>query len=360
VGQIADWLESWIGTRLGPGGIAGDVLTAAIVLAFFLMLSEVARRFVSDVAPGLIYKAGSSLDYKLLNAAKGPIQILIIVAGVYFACNTLNDLSPGIVVALDRLANIALILVGAYLVSNFISALIRWYTRDVAPKTGSDLDDSLLPFLAKAAVALVYITAGIMILDLFVEVTPLIASLGIVGIAVAFAAKAALKNIFGAMAILSDRPFKIGDRLYLDGIGAVDVVDVGLWSTRVRTMDSRIVVVPNDKMASSQIVNISQPDVKLRLQLKFRISYASDAEKACGILESIASGTPGVSVSPKPGAYLSELGDFAVTIMLLAYLDNYDNDLSVSDCIYRNALEAFKKEGIVIPYPNGECQAETA
>jgi len=158
------------------------------------MLSEVARRFVSDVAPGLIYKAGSSLDYKLLNAAKGPIRILIIVAGVYFACNTLNDLSPGIVVALDRLANIALILVGAYLVSNFISALIRWYTRDVAPKTGSDLDDSLLPFLAKAAVALVYIIAGIMILDLFVEVTPLIASLGIVGIAVAFAAKEALKN----------------------------------------------------------------------------------------------------------------------------------------------------------------------
>lgn len=359
VSQFSGWLESLVGTYLGLGGIVGDILTAAIVLAVFLLLSEIARRFVSDVAPRLVSKTSSSLDDKLLNAIKGPIRILIIVAGVYFACNTLNDLSPGIVGALDRLANIALILVGAYLVSNFISALIKWYITDVAPKTGSDLDDHLLPFIGKVVVVLVYIIAGIMILDLFIEVTPLIASLGIVGVAVAFAAKEALTNIFGAMAILTDRPFKLKDRLYLDGIGAVDVVDVGLWSTRVRTMDSRIVVVPNDKMASSHIVNISQPDVKLRVQLKFRISYASDAERACAILESIASGTPGVSADPKPKAYLSELGDFAVTVMLLAYVDNYDNDLSVSDSIYRNALETFKKEGIVIPYPTVNVRPRT-
>ncbi|BAI60560.1 putative small-conductance mechanosensitive channel [Methanocella paludicola SANAE] len=328
-----------------------EALTAAIVLAIFLALSWIVRRFITDIAPRLVSKTRSSIDDELLKAIRTPVQVLIIVAGVYFACNTLNGLSPGIVGAIDKLAAIALILVGAYLVSNIISAFIRWYVADVAPKTGSDLDDHLLPFLQKVVVVLVYVIAGIMVLDLFIEVTPLIASLGVVGIAVAFAAKAMLMNIFGAMAILTDRPFKIGDRLYLDGIGATDVEDVGLWSTRVRTMDGRIVVVPNEKMASSHIVNISQPEVKLRVQLKVRISYASDAEKACAILESIASGTPGVSADPKPRAYLSELGDFAVTIMLLAYVDNYDNDLSVSDSIYRNALATFKKEGIVIPYP---------
>ncbi|WP_128859902.1 mechanosensitive ion channel family protein [Methanocella paludicola] len=351
VSQLSGWLESLIGTYLGLSGVMAEALTAAIVLAIFLALSWIVRRFITDIAPRLVSKTRSSIDDELLKAIRTPVQVLIIVAGVYFACNTLNGLSPGIVGAIDKLAAIALILVGAYLVSNIISAFIRWYVADVAPKTGSDLDDHLLPFLQKVVVVLVYVIAGIMVLDLFIEVTPLIASLGVVGIAVAFAAKAMLMNIFGAMAILTDRPFKIGDRLYLDGIGATDVEDVGLWSTRVRTMDGRIVVVPNEKMASSHIVNISQPEVKLRVQLKVRISYASDAEKACAILESIASGTPGVSADPKPRAYLSELGDFAVTIMLLAYVDNYDNDLSVSDSIYRNALATFKKEGIVIPYP---------
>lgn len=351
VSQLSGWLEGLIGTYLGLSGVMAEALTAAIVLAIFLALSWIVRRFITDIAPRLVSKTRSSIDDELLKAIRTPVQVLIIVAGVYFACNTLNGLSPDIVGAIDKLAAIALILVGAYLVSNIISAFIRWYVTDVAPKTGSDLDDHLLPFLQKVVVVLVYVIAGIMVLDLFIEVTPLIASLGVVGIAVAFAAKAMLMNIFGAMAILTDRPFKIGDRLYLDGIGATDVEDVGLWSTRVRTMDGRIVVVPNEKMASSHIVNISQPEVKLRVQLKIRISYASDAEKACAILESIASGTPGVSADPKPRAYLSELGDFAVTIMLLAYVDNYDNDLSVSDSIYRNALATFKKEGIVIPYP---------
>lgn len=351
VSPLASWFEGWIWTYLGLRGIAADVLAAAIVLAIFLILSWIAKRFVTDVAPRLVSKSRSSLDDELLNAVKGPVQILIIVAGVYLACNTLNDLSPDIVGALDKLASIALILIGAYFISNLISAIIKWYVTDVAPKTDSDLDDHLMPFIRKFLVALVYIVAGVMIIGLFTEITPLIAGLGVFGVAVAFAAKETLSNLFGAFAILTDRPYKIGDRLYMEGVGAGDVVDVGLRSTRVKTLDGRIVVVPNEKIAASRIVNMSLPDVKLRLELKIGIGYGSDIDKACAVLERIASDTPGVAGDPKPRAYVSELGNFAVAITLLVYVDSYMNDLSVPDSIYRNALAAFKKEGIDIPYP---------
>lgn len=351
INPLADWFESLLSSYMGISGIAADVLSAAVVLAVFLIISEIARHFVTDVAPHLVSKTESTLDDEMLNAIKGPVQALFIVAGVYLACKTLNGLSLGIIGIMDKLATIGLILVGAYFVANLISGLIKWYVHDVAPKTDSDLDDHLMPFIRKFLVAVVYLLAAVMIIGLFTDITPLIASLGIFGVAVALAAKEALSNLFGAFAILTDRPYKVGDRLYLDGVGPGDVVDVGLRSTRVRTTDSRIVVVPNEKIAASRIVNLSQPDTKVRKELKICIAYGSDADRACALMESIAAGTPGVSKDPKPRAYVSELGDFAVTIMLLVYIDSYISEWIVPDTIYRQTLAAFKKEGIEIPYP---------
>jgi MscS family membrane protein len=175
--------------------------------------------------------------------------------------------------------------------------------------------------------------------------------LGVFGVAIAFAAREALSSLFGAFAILADRPFKAGDRLYLEGIGPGDVVDMGMRSTRIKATDNRIVIVPNQSLALGRIVNLSQPDSKVRLELKAGISYGSDADKACAILERIASETPSACREPKPRAYVSELGDLAVAITLLVYADSYREEWAVPDAIYRNALEAFKKEGIEIPYP---------
>lgn len=101
-----------------------DALAASTVLAIFLILSWAAKRFVTDVAPHLVSKTRSSPDDKLLNAIKGPIQILIIGAGVYLACKTLNDISPGIVSILDKLAGTALILICASAKSKIMNSLL--------------------------------------------------------------------------------------------------------------------------------------------------------------------------------------------------------------------------------------------
>jgi MscS family membrane protein len=357
---IADWFEGWMGTYIGVTGIAADLLGAAIVLAVFLALSVAAKRFITDVAPRLVSWTRSSLDDEILKAVRKPVQALIAAAGVYLACKTLDGLSLGILDALDTLASIALIVISAYFLANLVGALIKWYMTDVAPKTGSDLDDHLLPFLRNFLAACIYIVAGVMILGLFVEITPLIAGLGVAGIAVALAAREMLSNLFGALAILTDRPFKAGDRLYMEGIGVGDVIDMGLRSTRVRTTDGRIVIVPNEKMAAGRIVNLSQPGESIRLELKFGIGYGSDADRACAVLEEIAGRTPGAMKDPRPRAYVSELGDFAVGIVLLVHVDSYRQDLDVADAIYREALRAFKKEGVDIPYPTMTVRPESS
>ncbi len=348
---MANGLESWIALHTGFGAVSSDLLTAAIILAIFAIISQLARHIVTGVMPHLVSKTESTLDDEILTAIKGPIQVLVIVIGAYLASKTLNEMPPEISDLLDKLATIALILVAAYFISNLISAVMRWYMHDIAPKTDSDLDDHLMPFLQKFIVVAVYVVAMVMIIGLFTPITPLIAGLGVFGIAIALAAKEMLSNLFGAVAILTDRPYKIGDRLMIKGIGMGDVTDIGMRSTRIKTTDNRIVVIPNEMMANSRIVNVSQPDAKVRVTLKVGVSYTSDIDKACTIMEQLAVETQAVSIEPGPRAYVSQLSDFSVEITLLVWIDSYREDRGIPDMIYRSILSRFKEEGIEIPYP---------
>ncbi len=348
---LADRLEGWIGLHTGIGAVGSDLLTAAIILAIFAIISQLAKHIVTDVMPRLVSKTESTLDDEILTAIKGPIQVLVIVIGAYLAAKTLNELPSGVVELLDKMATIAVILVGAYFTSNLIVAVMRWYMHDIAPRTDSDLDDHLMPFLQKFMVAAVYVVALVMVIGLFTPITPLIAGLGVFGIAIALAAKEMLSNLFGAVAILTDRPYKIGDRLMIKGIGMGDVSDIGMRSTRIKTMDNRIAVIPNEMMANSRIVNVSQPDAKVRVMLKVGIGYASDIDRACTIMEQSAVETQAVSKEPKPMAYVSQLSDFNVEVTLLVWIDSYNEDMDTIDTIYRSILSRFKGEGIEIPYP---------
>lgn len=352
VHPLANPIQSFITTATGVTGTMADVATAAVIFVIFLALSELARYFVRHIAPKLVKHTSSSLDDEILGAIRNPITVLFLAAGAYFAVKSMDNLSLGLIGTLDRLALAMLILVSAYLVSNLIMAILRWYARDVAPHTNSDLDDHLIPFMEKLIGVVVYLLAFLVILKSFgVEITALVASMGVAGIAVALAAQESLSNVFGAVAILLDRPYKVGDRLLIPGVGQGDVLDIGMRSTRVLTRDRRVVVIPNRDMASSEIVNLSLPDNRLRLKLKVGVAYNADIDRASRILEEIAASNELVAKEPKPASYVSSLGDFSIEIVLLVWIADYQQDFDVTDQLYRQILVRFKEEGIEISYP---------
>ncbi len=351
VNSTANAVQGLIQGYTGVSDGVANLLAAALVLALFLVLSEAARYFVNHVAPRLVSGTKSSLDDEVLKAVRGPIRLLIALIGLYLALKTLEATRP-FAGALDTLATVVLVLVAAYLVSNLIKAVLRWYARDVAPRTGSDLDDHLIPFFEKLLTAVVYVLALLLIMSRFgVEITALVASLGVAGIAVALAAQETLSNLFGAFAILTDRPYKIGDRLLIPGVGQGDVVDIGLRSTRLRTRLNEVLVIPNQQMASSEIINLSLPDARLRVLVKVGIGYRSDVDRACATMEAIARADASVAREPAPAAYVSALGDFAIEITMLVWIADYTQDIEVPDRIYREILAKFREAGIEITYP---------
>ncbi|HMK47355.1 MAG TPA: mechanosensitive ion channel family protein, partial [Methanocella sp.] len=351
VHPLASPIQSLIVSITGVNGIAADIATATIIFIVFLLLSWVARYFVKHIAP-LVSRTESTLDDEILLAIKGPITALIIVLGGYIAIKSADNLSLGIITTLDQLAFASLLLVAAYLTSNLISGFLRWYARDVAPRTESDLDDHLIPFIDKLSVVVIYILAFLLVLQSYgIGITALLASMGVAGIAVALAAQESLSNVFGAVAIMMDRPYKIGDRLLIPDIGQGDVLDIGMRSTRIITRNRQVVVIPNREMANADIVNLSMPDSRLRLRLKVGVAYKTDMDRACRLLEEIAAENPLVVKDPAPGAHISSLGDFAVEISLLAWIADYREDYDVTDQLYRQILVRFRKENIEISYP---------
>ncbi|WP_158308876.1 mechanosensitive ion channel family protein [Methanocella arvoryzae] len=352
VHPLADPIQAFITATTGTSGLAADILTAGFIIVIFMALSEVARYLVKKVAPVLVKHTSSTLDDELLASIRNPIAVLFLVTGVYLAVKSIDNLSPDLIETLDHTALAALVLVVAYFVSNLLTALLRWYSREVAPHTDSDLDDHLIPFAEKLASAVIYLLAFLIILSAFgIKITALVASMGIAGIAVALAAQESLSNIFGAVAVLMDRPYRVGDRLLIPGTGQGDVVDIGMRSTRVMTRTRQLLVIPNKDMANAEIVNLSLPDPRLRLKLQVGVAYNADLDKACKVLVEIAEANEQVLKEPRPSSYVASLGDFAVQIVLLAWIDDYRKDLDVTDQLYRQILVRFKEENIEISYP---------
>jgi len=342
------------GVRQATGLSQGwsDMIVAVSIIVLAYLLAQAAKYFIKDVAPHLVSKTPTTLDDHILKAVNGPLQVFIFTVGIYLACATLNEMPGQVSDNLVTVLTIVLIFIAAYLISNVTGALINWYKEDIAPKTDSDLDDSLMSFLGKAVWIIVFMLATLMVLAILrIDITPLIATLGVGGIAVALAAQELLSNLFGAFAVLSDRPYKIGDRIELSSGMVGDVVEIGLRSTRIRTLDSRLIVVPNSDISNSNIINYSLPDSRIRFDIKVGIAYDADVEKASSILKDIAAHTTGVLGDPAPQVYVKDLGDFSVNLIMHVWVKDYKLSWDVPDHIYRETLKRFAADKIEIPYP---------
>lgn len=337
----------------GLSKFATDLLLAVFLLLASIVLAKAVKYFVTVVAPHLVSRTETSLDDEIIKAVNGPLQIFIVVIGLYVSILIMESLSGSFNFWIDRLLLVAVIFIAAYLLANLVNALLNWYRNDIAPKTESDFDDALIPFIQKIAWGIIIVISLLVSLEQLriIEITPLITGMGIIGVAIALAAKELLSNFFGSVAILTDRPYKVGDRVKIPGADSGDVLEIGLRSTRMRTLDNRIIIVPNTKVANSQIMNYSQPDSHVVFDITVGVSYDADVDKAARIMKEIALSTKGVEADPGPAVHVTELGDYAVKLRMLVPVNDYRLSWVVPDNIYRQILKQFEAEGIEIPYP---------
>ncbi len=234
------------------------------------------------------------------------------------------EVSPGIMDFLRHVTRTLVIVSIALMVGPLIrmSAASR---RRLYTLTGIPLDEALLPFISTGLQLIVWALAVVIIIQVWgYDVTGLIAGLGIGGLAISLAAQDTLSNLFGFAAIVSDRPFVVGEYVKTKDVeGAIE--RVGLRSTRVRQLDQAVITVPNSMLASAAVLNWSRL-ARRKMELTLSVSYRTNSvalETLLGQLRTMLAGRE--QVDPESVVvFFTGFGQFGLNILVRCYLDIAD------------------------------------
>jgi small-conductance mechanosensitive channel len=220
----------------------------------------------------------------------------------------------------------------------------------IADITGLGRD--LTPLIENVWKVVVFAVGVMFVLSIWkVNVTPLLASAGIVGVAVALAAKDTLANFFGGISIFVDRPYKIGDYIVLDGKDRGEVTDIGIRSTRIKTRDDVLISVPNSIIANTKIINESAPIPNYRVRIPIGVAYGSDIDHVERILLDIATTNANVITDNLPRVRFREFGDSSLNFELLCWIKEPALRGRTIHELNSAIYKAFSASGITIPFP---------
>ncbi len=318
-------------------------IVAAVVLHyFFAWLSKRAER------------TKTKMDDLLVHSLGAPLVMLAFFIPFFLALRQVIYLYPQYQWLADsKILMSAYIIVGTWIIATFIDGILRIYGIALAEKTETDLDDRIIAILQKIAKYLIWFTGLMYILALFdINITPLIAGLGIVGIAIALAAQDLFSNFFGGAVIVTDQPFKVGDRVLINDVMG-DITHIGPRSTRIITLDSDVVTIPNTKIATSVVHNYSMPNPQVRIQIPVAVYADADIEQVRRVLneecdEAVKTRPDMLVHNPKPTVFLTRMDKASVTFMVSVYASGFLYNNSIQDYMNSQIIERFRSEGIRI------------
>ncbi|HFD39024.1 MAG TPA: mechanosensitive ion channel family protein, partial [Anaerolineae bacterium] len=187
------------------------------------------------------------------------------------------------------------------------------------------------------------------------------AVLGIGGLALSLAAKDVIADTIDGFIILVDQPFRIGDRIEIQGVGTWgDVTDIGLRTTRIRTRDNRVVIVPNSVIGSNQVINYSYPDPRYRIETHVGIGYGQDIEKVRRIIIETVRQVEGVLPDKPVDALYNEMGDSAMIFRVRWWIESYSDTRRMFDRVHTALQKALDEAGIEMPYPTQNVNVQMA
>ncbi|MGV8110672.1 mechanosensitive ion channel family protein [Methanospirillum sp.] len=245
-------------------------------------------------------------------------------------------------------------IIGTWIVWSFIRSVGKEYEERIIHSTSNTAALKLYHFFRATYTYIICILSFLIILEILdIDITPLLATGGIIAVAASFAGKEILGNFFSGAVLAADQPFKAGDRIEVqDYLG--DVIAIGPRSTRIKTLDSQLVTVPNSILTNDIVVNYAEPDIQMKVRVNIGVSYGSDIDRVRAILLEIASEAIDIGIcikEPAPSVYFLEFGASSLNFQLIVWTQFYSMAWDVQDFVNVRIFKKFKEEGIEIPFP---------
>lgn len=325
------------------------VLLAFYGLAFFL------RQYVIGLVMRIAGKTKGDLDDKIVEELQGPIFSTVVLLGLMIAIAVATKEMGWMRYAAPIIVSI-IILIWTRVALALASIIITAISRDDNRFKKIDVRTEPLLIIGSKIIILL-ISSYILLMIWGINPVGLLASAGIVGIAVGFAAKDTLANLFSGVFILADRPYKLGDYVNLDSGERGKVTHIGIRSTRILTRDDIEVTIPNGVIGNAKVVNESGgPYPKMRVRVDVQCAYESDLEEVCEVLMKIADEEDLVCPYPSPRVRVRGFADSGINIQLMGWINRPEDRGRITHILYIKVHQAFREAGIEIPYPKRDIK----
>ena len=349
--ETLNGLDAWMQWSVG---VAATLLTVVVV------------RFLLDkILLDFVRKTSFGWDDKLYDPVTKRIYLFILITGTLFTMRWVLGEDHSLVESSDPMFQAAFILLSTSLVSVSLKVMIpvimdRFSEPSSVTVSGSN---SLIIFLFRAGVWFggLYLAFS----ELGIELFGVLASLAVFSLIIGLAMQQTLGNIVNSFMLALDQPFEVGDRIEVEGkMGSV--VSVGILSTKILTHEENLVVIPNNSLVNSTVINHARgggDGVGRRISLvqDIGVGYSEDIDHVKYTILKLMRECPYVIAKPEPRVLLIELGDFAKVFRMYGWVEDYTDEFVARDWLLKNLDEHFKREGIEIPYPtsveiDGEVQ----
>ena len=326
-----------------------EMFMPMIIFLVVLFIGFIVKKIIFNRFSRWAKKTSTQLDVIVVQAAKSPLMVLCLMLALYFALQ-FSKLPENIVQVMSKSILILGIISVVLAVANLLSGVIKFY----APRIDSALPvTSLTQNIARIFVF--SIGALIILNSLGVSVTPILATLGVGGLAVALALQDTLSNLFAGFHITVAKQIRVGDYIKLETGEEGYVVDINWRSTKIKMLPNNIVLVPNDKLNKAIVTNYYLPDKEMAVLVDLGVHYKSDLEKVekvtYEVAKSVMAEVSGGVAYFEPFIRYHTFGDscikFTVILRAKAFVDQY----LIKHEFIKRLHKRYIQEGINIPYP---------
>ncbi len=326
----------------GAGYIAGKILQMVLTRG----LARLASRTETD------------FDDHLIEFAQRPVLMTTVILALLIA-SSLLALPGGVYNFIVRLLATMLLLSWARAAIKTVHMLLELIASN--HERYEIVQDRTIPLFEMTLKIILIAAVAYFLLAIWgINPTAWLASAGVIGIAVGFAAKDSLANLFSGIFIVADAPYKLGDYIVLDSGERGAVVSLGMRSTRLLTRDDIEITIPNAVIANAKIINESGgPWEKERIRIPVGVAYGSDVDQICELLKEIALAHPEISKNPEPRVRLRAFGASSLDFELMGWIEHPELRGRIRHELHMDIYKGFAKAGVVIPFPQQDIHVKS-
>jgi MscS family membrane protein len=332
-------------------------LIAIAITVSSIFLSRLIYLFIRNVLKKRAEKTNGKLDDIVVESIEKPVVFTVVIVGIWYAALQLN-LPDKLTEIGSKIYYILIIFTITWFIIKIADAIITEYIAPLFNKHENNLNSEMIPIIRKSIKMGIWGISGMIALkNSGYDVGALLAGLGIGGLAFALAAQDTISNLFGGVTVFTDKQFKVGDRIKVLGVDGV-VKEIGIRSSRIQTLEGRVVIMPNGVFAKNPVENISsEPTRKVILNLGVVYTTThSEIENCMEILKEIVYkelGTENECV-----VFFTNFGAYSLDLQLIYYIKKEANIPDTQSNINIQILRRFNDEKIGFAYPTQTIYCE--